>query len=65
MEVIHALTFNFRRMLVWPLFILPLVIYFHPFSEYSDGQTMLLQESFENHMPSEALSKPQAQQVAF
>ena len=37
---------------VWPLFILLLVIYFHAFSQYSVWQTMLLHESFENHMPS-------------
>ena len=39
-------------MRVWPLFILSLVIYFHAFSQYSVWQTTLLQESFENHMPS-------------
>ena len=39
-------------MRVWPLFILPLVIYFHAFSQYSVWQTMLMQESIENHMPS-------------
>ena len=39
-------------MRVWPLFILHLVIYFHAFSQYSIWQTMLLQESFENRMPS-------------
>ena len=41
-----------RMMQVWPLFILPLVIYFHVFSQYFVWQTMLLQESFENQMPS-------------
>ena len=39
-------------MRVWPLFILPLVIYRHAFSQYSVWQTMLLQELFENHMSS-------------
>ena len=39
-------------MRVWPLFNLALVIYCHAFSKYSVWQTMLLQESFENHMPS-------------
>ena len=38
-------------MQVWPLFILLLVIYFLAFSQYSVWQIMLLQESFENHMP--------------
>ena len=44
--LIHRITS--RRMRVWPLFILPLMIYFHAFSRYSVGQTMLLQESFDN-----------------
>ena len=48
--VIHCVTS--QRMQVSPLFILPLVIYFHAFSQYSVWQTMLLQESFENYMPS-------------
>ena len=48
--LIHRITS--RRMRVWPLFILPLVIYFHAFSRYSIWQTMLLQESFENIMSS-------------
>ena len=39
-------------MRVWPLFILLLVIYFHGFSQYSVWQTVLLQEPFENQMPS-------------
>ena len=42
-------------MRVWPLFIVQLVIYFHPVSQYSVWQTMLLQESFKNHVPSESV----------
>ena len=47
---IHRITS--RSMRVCPLFILSLVIYFHAFSQYSVWQTMLLQESIENQMPS-------------
>ena len=46
---IHSITS--RRMRVWSLFILP-VIYLYAFSQYSVWQTMLLQEMFDNHMPS-------------
>ena len=42
-------------MRVWPLFILPLVIYFHAFIQYSEWQKMLLHESFENQMPSDSV----------
>ena len=47
---IHRITS--RRMRVWPLFFFQLVIYFHALSQYSVWQTILLQESFDNHMPS-------------
>ena len=46
------------------LFILPFVIYFHVFGQYSVWQTMLLQESFDNHMIC-PLSKPQRSRQRF
>ena len=43
---IHCIT-N-RRMWVWPLFLLPMVIYYYVFCQYSTWQTMLLLESWDS-----------------